>query len=152
MTTKKSKVEETIQATARAGTDAATKAFAMSQERIEALVKGLDEVSIFGKQNVEAIIAASNAAAKGFETLNAEVLAYGKSAVEDSIAASKALFGAKTLQELVELQASYAKISFDSFVQQSTRLGELSAKLAQDALEPINARVQATVGKLVRAA
>jgi len=142
--------KDTVEAAIKAGTEAATKAFTLGKDRVEAVVKSYDDVAAFSKDNVDAIMAAGNAATKGVEALNAEFLAFGKSAMEDSIAAAKAAMGAKTLQDLIELQTEFAKTSFDSYLQQSSKLGEMAARVAQDTFEPINARVQAAVEKFVK--
>ena len=145
-----SSTKDTYEAAIKASTEAAAKAFNMSKDRVEAVVKSYDDVATFGKDNVEAIMAAGNAATKGVEALNAEFLAFSKSAMEDSIAAAKAAMGAKTLQDLIELQTDFAKTSFDSYLQQSSKFGEMAARVAQDTFQPINARVQAAVEKLVK--
>ena len=54
---------------------------------------------------------------------------------------------AKTLQEFIDLQSGYAKTAFDGYVAQSTKLGEMTSKLAKDAFAPINVQVQAAVEK-----
>jgi len=142
--------KETIEAALKAGTEAATKAFAMSKDRVEQAVKTVDDIAAFNKDTVEAVVQASNVTAKGIEAINAEILAFSKSSVEDSLAAAKGLMTAKTLNEFVELQSKFAKMAMDSYLQQTTKLGEISAKVAQEAFEPINARFQAAVEKFVK--
>ena len=95
---------------------------------------------------------AGNVATKGMESLTAEWLTYGKQSIEDSISATKAMMGAKTLQELIDLQTAFTKSSLDSFVNQGTKVTELTAKVAQDTFAPINGRVNAAVDKVVKAA
>jgi phasin family protein len=104
----------------------------------------------FGKDTVEAIVAAGTVTAKGVEAINAEVLAYSKSAFEDSVAAAKAVLAAKTLKEVVDLQTDFAKTAFEGYLHQSSKLGELTAKITQEAFEPINTRFQAAVEKFVK--
>lgn len=142
--------KDTVEAAVKASTEAATKAFAMSKDRVEQVVKSYDELATFNKGTVEAFVTAGNVAVKGFEQINAEVMAFSKASIEDGIAAAKAVMSAKTLNEFVELQSRFAKTSLDSFLQQSTKLGELSAKVAQESFEPINARVQVAVEKFVK--
>ncbi|MCW5749762.1 MAG: phasin family protein [Alphaproteobacteria bacterium] len=142
--------KETVEAAVKASTEAATKAFAMGKDRVEQVVKSYDELANFNKGNVDAFVTAGNVAVKGIEAINAEVMAFSKSSIEDSIAAAKAVMSAKTLNEFVELQSRFAKTTIDSFLQQSTKLGELSAKVAQESFEPINARVQVAVEKFVK--
>jgi phasin family protein len=142
--------KEQIEKVVKAGSEAAEKIAAMGKERIEAAAKGYDDLASFNRANLDAVVAAGTAAAKGLEAINAEVLAFAKGQLEGSMTATKALIGAKTLQELVDLQNEYAKSSFDAYMAQMARIGELTAKATQDAFEPLNSQVQAAVEKLVR--
>ncbi len=144
------KGQETLGAASDAAADTATNAFTFSRERVEALVKGYDDFAGYSKDTIEALISAGTVATKGVEAINAEILAYSKAALEDSIVAAKAVMAVKSVQELVELQSEFARSAMDNFMQQTTKVGELSAKLTQEAFEPINARVQAAVEKLVK--
>ena len=89
-------------------------------------------------------------ALSGYEAINADVLAYSKSTFEDSVAAAKAVLAAKTLKEVVDLQTDFAKTAFEGYLHQSSKLGELTAKITKEAFEPINARFQAAVEKFVK--
>jgi phasin family protein len=142
--------KETVEGAMNAGTEAATKALAISKDRIQAATKGYGQMTDFGKDTMEAFVAASSATAKAVETINAEVLAFSKTSFEDSVAAAKAVLAAKTLKEVVDLQTEFAKSAFEAYVQQSSKLGELTAKLTQEAISPISARFQAVVEKFAK--
>jgi phasin family protein len=142
--------KEQMEKALKATTEAAERAFTVSKERLDAVVKGYDDAAKFSKTNVDAIVAAGNVATKGAETINAEVLAFAKSQYEDNLAATKALFGAKTLQELIELQNDFAKTAFEAYAAHATKLSEVTAKVAQDTFAPINAQVQVAVEKFVK--
>ncbi len=119
----------------------------MSKEKVNPAAKSVEEFNAFGKDVWEAFLASSKVAAKGVEALNAECMAYTKVLLEDGAAASKAMVKAKTMQELVDLQTEFARSCFDSYMSQSTKLGEMTAKTAQEAFEPLNARFQAATEK-----
>lgn len=142
--------KETLDAALKAGTEAAAKAFSMGKDRVELVAKQVDEFASFNKGNVEAFVQAGNVTAKAIEAINAELLAFSKSSLEDSLAAAKHLMSAKTLNELVELQSNFAKSALDSYLQETTKLGELSARVAQEVFEPLNARLQMAVEKMVK--
>jgi phasin family protein len=114
--------------------------------------KVLEDVAKFQKDNLEAVVSASNVYAKGFETFGKAWYALTQETVEASAAVAKALLGAKTLKEAVDLQTDFAKTTFDKFVAESTKLSEISIKVANEALEPINARVNVAVEKLLKPA
>ena len=114
--------------------------------------KVLEDVTKFQKDNLEAVVSASNVYAKGFETFGKTWYALTQETVEASAAVAKALLGAKTLKEAVDLQTDFAKTTFDKFVAEGTKLSEMSIKVANEALEPINARVNVAVEKLLKPA
>lgn len=108
-------------------------------------LKNYDQLLGYGKDTVEAYMKAANAAGKGVETLHNELYAYSKQSVEDSISATKALLGSKSVHEAFELQSDFAKTAFDTYVTQVTKLGEIVSATAKETIEPLQGRVQAWV-------
>lgn len=147
MTARAKTAKETVGAT-----ETYDKVVSAGKEGVAAAAKGYDKFVAFGQENFEAMLAAGNAAAKGVEEINAEVVAYGKVALEDNMAAAKALLTAKTLQDAVDMQTEWFKTSLDAYVSQATRLGEMTVKAAQDAFQPVNARLSVAVENLIRPA
>lgn len=107
------------------------------------VLKGYEDLAAFNKDNVDAVVLSSTIAARGSEELSREVAAFARTNFDASVAVGKALLGAKTFQEVVELQSSYAKSSFESFIAEARKIQELSAKITNDAIAPLNARVNA---------
>lgn len=108
-------------------------------------VKNYDQFLGYGKETVEAYMKAANAAGKGVETLHNELYSYSKQSVEDSISATKALLGTKSVHEALELQTDFAKSAFDTYVSQVTKLSEIVSAVAKESLSPLQGRVQAWV-------
>ncbi|KAA0597001.1 phasin family protein [Azospirillum lipoferum] len=138
-------VEDAI-ATAKQNLEGLVKA---QQEQIEKasakVLKGYDELTVLTKENVDALVKSGTVVAKGAEEAGKQVAAFTQSSLEKSVSNAKALLAVKTIQELVELQNAYAKASIDALVSESTKLQELTVKIANEALAPLNARVNATV-------
>jgi len=141
--------KETAETFAKAGNEAAAqgyeKAFAFGKEQADAATKGYEQVSAFGKDNVEAAVAAGAAATKGIETLNAELMDFAKTAMADQMAAFGKIMAIKTPQDMIELQNDFAKTSFDVAVARSTKIGEMTAKVANEAFAPVNERANAAM-------
>ncbi len=129
---------ETVENIVTAGSEAMKGSF-------DRAVKGYDNLATFNKATVEAVIQSANAASKGIEALNAEVLAYSRHSIEEGVAAAKAAMSSKSIQDLIEVQSDYAKAAFDGYVGQLTKFGDLFASLAKHTAEPINGRVSALV-------
>jgi phasin family protein len=143
--------QEAVQAFVKASTEGYEKAFAGYRLPGE-FARNYDELAVNGKANLEAFVAAGTAYTKGIEALGAEWAAFTKQVVEDNISTAKACMGAKTLQELIELQSQFARSSLDGFMTRSTKVGELATKVAQETAEPLNARFTAVVEKFSKAA
>ena len=114
--------------------------------------KSFEDMAAFSKENVDAFVVASTLYAKGFENVGKAWYALTQETVEASAAVAKALLGAKTLKEAVDLQTDFAKTTFDKYVAESTKLSEMSIKSANEALQPINARVNVAVEKMLKPA
>ena len=147
-------VENVVKASTEVATKNYGKAFAATQEQLEkaasAAFQGYDEFTALGKENLDALVKASTVLVKGFETLGKEFASYNQSSLQKGVANAQALFGVKTLRELVELQSEIAKESFEAMVEQGTKLGELSVKVANEAMSPIHEQVNVAVEKILK--
>ncbi|WP_244559339.1 MULTISPECIES: phasin family protein [unclassified Azospirillum] len=127
-------------------------AVAYTKEQVEKMSKqvftAFDDVAGFHKENVDAFVASSTILAKGFEALSKELLAFTQGQYEQSVSTAKALLAVKSVKELVDLQTEFAKSSFDAALAEATKVSEAGLKVANQAAEPITARVNATVEKL----
>src|SRR3546814_15740934 len=77
-------------------------------------------------------------------------MSIAQSAVEANIAATKALLGAKSVRELVDLQTEFSRSRFESLLAASAKLTELGLSLAGNTAAPIQAPLNATVETLVK--
>jgi phasin family protein len=111
----------------------------------EKAVKNYDQLLGYGKDTVDAYVKSANAAGKGAETLHNAMYAYSKQSIEDSITATKALLGTKSVHEAFELQSDYAKSAFESYVSEMTKLSELFVSTTKETFEPLQGRVAAWV-------
>ncbi len=143
---------ETAEAITKAGTDAVRKGIEktveLTKSHFEKTAKGFGDVAAFNKDTVEALVKSANATAKAMESINAEILAYSKQSVEDSIQATKAIMSARSVKEFFELQTDYSKTTFDSLVNESTKLTDLFVGATKEAFAPIQNRVTAAVEKV----
>jgi len=111
----------------------------------EKAVKSYDTVLGYGKDTVEAYMKSATIAGKGIETINSEIYSYSKDAIEESIAAGKAILGSKSLHEAFELQTDYAKSAFEAYVGELTKFSDLFTSTTKDTFAPLQGRVQAWV-------
>ena len=104
-------------------------------------LKGYEDLRSYGKGNVDALLASGAIAARAAEDLGREVAAYGQSSLEKSLATSKAMMGARSLKEVVEIQNDFARSSVQAFIEETARLQQLSLKLAADAFALLGPRM-----------
>jgi phasin family protein len=117
-----------------------------------AAFKGYEEIVQFGKDNVEALVKSNSIAALGLQDLSRTVATLVQATFEESVAASKTLFGAKSLKEVMDLSSTLAKSNIDKLVTESSKISKASAKLAEEALAPVKSRVEAVVEKFIKTA
>lgn len=150
--------KETVESVMKASQEATQKgyeqAMAMTREHMEKanrqLFQGFDEMTKLAKDNVDAFVAASTVVARAAEDMGKAYMAYAQATVDMTLSTGKAMLGAKTVHEVVDLQNEFAKTSFDSLLAETTKLSELSVKAANEAMEPIQARVNATLEKVAK--
>lgn len=110
-------------------------------------MKSAEDFQKLAKDNWDAYVASATVVAKGVEQMGKAWVAFTQETMEKSANAAKALMGAKTLREAAEMQGEFARASFDKFVAESTKLSETGVKVANEAMEPITARINVTMEK-----
>jgi phasin family protein len=147
---------ETVAAHAEATNAAAIqqyeKAVAATRDQVAKASALLEDLAVLGKDNLDAVVQSNTVIAKGLEQMSREVMTYAQASLESAASVTKALFSAKTLQDVIALNNDFAKTQLDSFLANSTKLSDLGAKVATEALEPISKRVNVTIEKLAKPA
>ena len=153
--------KETIESVGKVGVDVASqsvdKAVSLTREQVEAAVaagsaafKGYEDILEFSRDNVEALVKSSTVVARGVQDLSKSFVSLAQTSIDESVAVGKALFGAKTLKEVIDLTTSSAKSNFDKLVAESTRFSQVSAKLAEEAVAPLTGCFDAAMQRFSR--
>ena len=135
---------EKAQAQAEKMQAAGAKAF---REGVDKSVAGFAELNVEGKKTLEAVVESAAAAQKGAEALSAQTVAFSKKSWEDGVAAAQSLAAARSVQELVELQTSWAKSATETYLAEVTRMTDVITASVKNSFKPINERVTASVEK-----
>jgi phasin family protein len=133
---------ETVKATVEQFTTAGNVAF---KDAVEKSLTTLNEANTHSKKNLEAVIASVTAATKGAEALGAQAMAFSKASVEANMNAAKSLAGAKSVQEVVELQTAFDKSALEIYMAEVGKMSEIVSASMKDSLKPLNERVTAAV-------
>jgi phasin family protein len=110
---------------------------------LEKAMKGYDAFLGYGKETAEAVMKSATVAGKGVEGINSEIYSYSKSSIEDSVAATKALMGSKSVHEAFEFQTDFAKSAFEAYVAELSKISEMATAATKEAYAPFKGRVQA---------
>jgi phasin family protein len=128
------------------------KATTLTRDQVAKASALLEDLAVLGKGNLDAVVQSNTVIAKGLEEISREFMRYAQTSLESATSATKALFGARTLQDLIALNSDFARTSLDTFLANSTKLGDMGLKVANEAFEPISARVNVAIEKLAKPA
>jgi hypothetical protein len=95
-----------------------------------------EDTQKFSKGGLDMALNSFGAWSNGAQAIAVEVADYSKKTAECSIAAWEKLMGAKSFEKAMELQGEYLKSSYEDFVAEATKLGELYVDLAKEAYRP----------------
>lgn len=135
---------DTLVSIGREAIDSATKAGAE--------VKGFEKVADYPKANFEALVEAGSVFVRGMEEWNGRVFEAAKTQFEDGLAVQKALFGAKTFQEAVEIQQGFVRKATERAMNDGAAISGAWMKLASDAAAPLTAQAKKTVEDVTKTA
>jgi phasin family protein len=116
----------------------------------KAALAGYEDFAELGAGNIEAVFDSGKIFAEGMETLGEEMATYARDSFEGGMEVARGLGECKSLTEALDRQSAFARSSFDKFVAEAAKLSDMSAKVARDSLEPINARVNATAERFIK--
>ncbi len=120
------------------------------RQTTEAASKGLGDLASVGQENFEACVKSGTIAAKGAETLGNEVMTFTQASIEADLAAAKDIMTAKSFREALDLQTSFAQARLQRMTSETAKLGELSMRLASQAMEPLRSRFDANAWTIFR--
>lgn len=74
---------------------------------------------------------------RSWQAMAAEITDYSKRTFEEGTDTLEKLSSAKTLEQALEIQSSYAKQVYEDYLRQLSKMGAMYQSLAKDALKPI---------------
>lgn len=105
-------------------------------------MKPFEDFQKFGQSNVDAAMKMFGEWNKGWQAIAAEMTDYTKRSFEDGSATFEKLLSAKSVEQAVEIQTSYAKRAYDEYMHQLTKIGGMYAELAKEAYRPVERAMQ----------
>ena len=117
-------------------------------EAATALFAGYEQLADLGRENFAAVLRANAALSQGLEDIGKEVILYARRSFEQAAETATALLGAKTIEDVFQLNSEFAKSNLERLIERSAKLSEMGVKLANEALAPLGGRVEATIHTL----
>ncbi len=112
--------------------------------------KGWEEASQSGQDTLKAWTESNTAIMKGAEDVAKIWFTVSQSIMDQSVQTAKSMMAASSLSEVVDLQSAHAKNTFDTMVSEMTRMSELSLKSANEAMGPLNDRVNDAMVRMTK--
>lgn len=100
------------------------------------MFKSVENLQQISRSQIEATTQSAAALSRGLQQMATEAAELSKKSMEDGSAVFTKLIGVKSLDNAIQIQADFAKTSYDSMMAGVTRMGELMASLAKDAYTP----------------
>lgn len=100
-----------------------------------------EDFAKYGKEFTDTGLKSFASLTKGAQAIATEAGEYTKKSFEAGSAAFEKLFSAKSIEKAVEIQTDYAKQSYESFVAEASKIGNLYAELAKEAYKPFESVV-----------
>ncbi len=108
-------------------------------------MKSAEQIISFGQGNVEAMVRSSQIVATGLQDLSKQMAANAQAAMDESMSTFRAFAGVRSIKDLFQMQANFARASMEKAVAHTGQITEASFKLAEQAAEPIVGRVSVAV-------
>jgi hypothetical protein len=101
------------------------------------MFQNFDEIQKISKETTDIALKNFNTVSKGVQAIAVEVADYQKKSFEQGTAAVEKLFGARSLDKVIETQTDYFKSAYEGFVAQTKKIGDLYADLAKETYKPV---------------
>lgn len=100
-----------------------------------------EDYTKIGKEQFEAVQAAASEVSKQLQAIAAETTDYSKRSLESGSAFVEKLLGVTKFDQAIALQQDYAKTSYEGFVAEVSKLGEMYANVAKEAFKPVEGAI-----------
>jgi len=101
------------------------------------MINNFEDMQKLGQTNVDSAMRMFGDWNKNWQAIAAEMGNYTKRSFEEGSATLEKLMASKSFEQAVEIQTSYAKRTYEDYMQQMTKLGGMYANMAKEAYGPI---------------
>lgn len=87
------------------------------------MIKSFEDLQKLGQSNTDTAMRLVGEWSKGWQTIATEMSDYSKRSFEEGTATFEKMLSAKSIEQAVEIQSSYAKKAYEDYVQQMSKIG-----------------------------
>jgi hypothetical protein len=96
----------------------------------------VEEFQNYGKDQFDAAVASAGTYQKSMQAIATAYTDYAKKSFEEGTAFLEKLSGVRSLDKALEVQTDYAKTAYETFVAETTKIGELYKDIAKETYKP----------------
>ncbi|SHJ56212.1 hypothetical protein SAMN02745194_02836 [Roseomonas rosea] len=149
---------ETVAAKTTGFADAGTAQLRTAMERgmeqatkaAEGSFKAAQDFAEFSRGNAETLAQVAQTWMMGTQDLGRQAFAFAQSLTDHALEGARAMAGVKSLKEVAEIQASYARGTVDRMMSETAKLQEASLKLAEQVATPVTQRVSLAIERATK--
>lgn len=135
-------IRDRLAAAARKSTD----------QSAQTVLEGYETMSSAQKGTIDAYMTSGTRAAKAFETLSREMIAFTQTSFAANMEAAQSLLRARSLREAVDLQTEITRSNIDRLAKETAKLAELSVEVATQVFQPWQAQATRATQKAMKSA
>ncbi len=113
------------------------------------VTKAFEDINAAVSNYVSAVTKSSAALWQGIEEITRSVGGLSQESFARAISAYSSLASAKSPQEAINTQTEFVKESFDNAVANSSKVSELSVRVAKDAISPLTQHANETISAVM---
>jgi hypothetical protein len=106
------------------------------------MVKPFDDMQRMNQTGIDTAMKLFGEWGKSWQAIAAEMTDYTKRSFEDGTQTMEKLMTAKSVEQAIEIQSTYAKRAYDDYMHQITKLGSMYTELAKEAYRPMERVMQ----------
>jgi phasin family protein len=125
-------------------------ASAKTESAFPSALGGYEELAALSREHLDAMLKANAALSEGFEALAKEYMGYTQATLTAAGEAAQSLLKAKTLDQVIEINAGLAKTGVEALLDRSAKLSQWSLALAKEAALPLEQCFETTLAKLTK--
>jgi phasin family protein len=116
------------------------------------MVKATEQFLALGQGNLDAFVKSSQIWAAGVQGISRQATVTAQAGFDEALAAYRALAAAKTPKDVLDIQAKLVRTSMEQAIAETGKVSDASLRLAEQAIAPLTAQMNAASGKWTKVA